>query len=156
MAEITPLGRWLRETRLRKGFKAARQLSLAASLDPGYVSQTERGIGKPKPENAKRLADALRLTKAERSAFYRLVSLSKVPEEFKDEFMKLPDGQGHGGSDGRGSPAEVAELIFKAVIDTAFRYQQEHPDFTAADAAEAVRLLAEKQRELRALIATFN
>ncbi len=74
---IQPFGEWFRDLRMRSGFKCA-ALSRRAGLSHTYVSDCERGITRPQPRTAVKLADALRLVGDDRVEFFRRVAVARA------------------------------------------------------------------------------
>lgn len=58
----TSFGLWLKEQRLKAGYRSQGQLSRACGIDHSTIARWERDITKPTPENLQKLAPSLKIS----------------------------------------------------------------------------------------------
>jgi transcriptional regulator with XRE-family HTH domain len=67
------LGAWLQNLRLRKGLPSAAAFGRAAGIGASHVAMLERSLVFPRWSTALKIADALHLTRSEKTEFYRRI-----------------------------------------------------------------------------------
>lgn len=89
-APLAEFGRWFRAFRSDRGVRSAAALSKLANLSLTYVSSLERGRVRPKVETVDRIADALKLSPADRAELHRQARLTGQPDSLREAFATVP------------------------------------------------------------------
>ena len=79
MKERRKFGAWLRQRRLRAGFRSAASFARACQLAPSHIAMFERGAVLPRWTTALHMADVLRLDGAGRSEFFAAIDTASKP-----------------------------------------------------------------------------